>query len=126
MACLTNAKEAIDRGGISRGEITLRARITDKSDVEVSIEDNGVGIDAAVVSKVFDPFFTTYTDDQHLGMGLSMSRAYLQETGGAIDLRSDGDRTVVSLLYSSAALVPVDYSTGSGEVKEEDDSWSNL
>ena len=126
LACLTNAKEAIDRGGISRGEITLRARITDKSDVEVSIEDNGVGIDAAVMSKVFDPFFTTYTDDQHLGMGLSMSRAYLQETGGAIGVKSEGDGAVVTLLYPSTALVPVDHSTGSGDVKEGGESWSSL
>ena len=118
LACLTNAKDAIDRRGISHGEITLRAQITDRNDINVMVEDNGVGIDPAVLSKVFDPFFTTYTDDQHLGMGLAMSRAYLQETGGAIDVKSDGDGTVVTLHYSSAALVPVDHSTGSGDVKE--------
>lgn len=126
LACLTNAKDAIDRRGISQGEIILRARVTDKSDIEVTIEDNGAGIDAAVLSKIFDPFFTTYTDDQHLGMGLAMSRAYLQETGGAIDVKSDSDGTVATLRYSSAALVPVDHSTGSGDVQEDRDSCSSL
>jgi len=118
LACLTNARDGIDRRGRSQGKISLRARITSKGDIEVTIEDNGAGIDAAVLDKVFDPFFTTYTDDQHLGMGLAMSRAYLQETGGAIDVKSDGDGTVVTLLYSSAALSPLDHSTGSGDVQE--------
>ena len=126
LACLTNAKEAIDRRGKSQGEITLRARVSDKSDIEVTIEDNGAGIDAAVLSKVFDPFFTTYTDDRHLGMGLAISRAYLQETGGAIDVKSDSNGTVVTLRYSSAAMVPVDHSTGSGDVQKGRDSWSSL
>jgi len=58
-------------------------------------------------------------------MGLAMSRAYLQETGGAIDVKSDGDGTVVTLRYSSAALVPVDHLTDSGDVQEGRDSWSS-
>lgn len=118
LACLTNAKDAIDRRGISQGEITIRARITDKRDIEITIEDNGVGIEPAVLGKVFDPFFSTYTDDRHLGLGLATSRAYLEETGGIIRIESDGHGTVVTLFYSSTALALVDHSSGSSDVRE--------
>jgi PAS domain S-box-containing protein len=118
LACLTNAKDAIDRRGISQGEITIRARITDKRDIKITIEDNGVGIEPAVLGRVFDPFFSTYTDDRHLGLGLATSRAYLEETGGIIRIESDGDGTVVTLFYSSTALALVDHSSGSSDVRE--------
>jgi len=53
-------------------EISVRTR--DRGDhVEVRITDNGVGIPASIVGKVFNPFFTTKPTDQGTGLGLSIA-----------------------------------------------------
>lgn len=48
-------------------------------DVEIRIQDNGVGIDAETLSQIFDPFFTTKPIGQGTGMGLAMSYQIITE-----------------------------------------------
>ena len=54
--------------------------------VQVSIRDNGSGISAETMSKLFLPFFTTKS--QGTGLGLAISQRILQQAGGRIDVRS--------------------------------------
>ncbi|MFQ5738185.1 MAG: sensor histidine kinase, partial [Acidobacteriota bacterium] len=65
------------------GTIRLRTR-ADRSNslLEVSIEDNGVGMPEEQLKKVFDPFFTT--KPQGTGLGLSVSYTIVREHGGQI------------------------------------------
>ena len=46
---------------------------TDGYRVEVRVKDNGTGIPAEVVSKIYQPFFTTKPTGQGTGLGLSLS-----------------------------------------------------
>jgi signal transduction histidine kinase len=48
----------------------------------VSIEDNGVGLDAALSDKIFEHFVTT--KEGGIGLGLPLCRAILQDYGGEI------------------------------------------
>ena len=38
--------------------------------VEITVQDNGVGIPQNILDKIFDPFFTTKTPDKGTGIGL--------------------------------------------------------
>ena len=44
-----------------------------KDKVEISVRDNGMGISEKVLSKIFNPFFTTKPAGQGTGLGLSLS-----------------------------------------------------
>jgi signal transduction histidine kinase len=41
--------------------------------VEIHIRDNGTGIPAAIVDKIYQPFFTTKPSGEGTGLGLSLS-----------------------------------------------------
>lgn len=68
----------------SPGEIHIRAHTTPDRRVVLEVEDNGCGMDAQTVRKVFDPFFTTRLGQGGSGLGLSiaynMATATLQGT----------------------------------------------
>ncbi|MBS0316674.1 MAG: GHKL domain-containing protein, partial [Proteobacteria bacterium] len=57
--------------------------------LQVSVRDNGTGIDAEHLNRVFEPFFTTRTVGQGLGLGLSVSYAVIQRHGGTLRVASE-------------------------------------
>ena len=59
--------------------------------IEVTIRDNGSGIPADVIEKIFNPFFTTKPTDQGTGLGLALSNDIVREHGGAIRVTSEPD-----------------------------------
>jgi C4-dicarboxylate-specific signal transduction histidine kinase len=50
--------------------------------VQVTVEDSGMGIDPNAIEKIFEPFYTTKSTG--MGMGLSISRSILQRHGGGL------------------------------------------
>jgi PAS domain S-box-containing protein len=77
------------------GESDARAA---RREVVTSVEDTGCGIDLAVISKIFDPFFTQ--KDSGTGLGLSISQKIIEQHGGRIEVRSEvnkGSTFAVSL-----------------------------
>jgi nitrogen fixation/metabolism regulation signal transduction histidine kinase len=71
---LLNAVSAVD--GIKNPRITLSAMMSQEGGVVITVEDNGVGIEAEALEKMFIPFFTT--KKQGSGIGLSLSRQILR------------------------------------------------
>jgi hypothetical protein len=76
---LRNAIEAAPPG--SNVTIVLAA---DKSDVCLSVRDQGPGLSPSARSHLFEPLFTEKTDG--LGMGLYVARAIVEAHGGALAL----------------------------------------
>jgi len=65
---------------------------------QIRISDTGAGIPRGVLSKLFDPFFST--KPQGTGLGLSISQTIMQEHGGAIEVASrEGHGTTVLLNF---------------------------
>jgi signal transduction histidine kinase len=51
-------------------------------------QDDGPGIPADILSKIFDPFYTTKRPGRGTGLGLSISKAILREHGGNVEAAS--------------------------------------
>jgi PAS domain S-box-containing protein len=71
-----------------------------RREVAVTVEDTGIGIDPAVIQKVFDPFFTQ--KDSGTGLGLSISQKIAEQHGGRIEVKSELGRGTVFTVYLPA------------------------
>ena len=54
----------------------------ERDTIEVSVHDNGTGLNDETARKAFDPFFTTKQNG--LGVGLSLSRSIIEAHGGKL------------------------------------------
>jgi signal transduction histidine kinase len=80
-----NAAQAIEGSGTNRGSIRLVVdAVADMAVVAVS--DNGPGIEAKNLDRIFEPYFTTKTTGT--GLGLSIVREMVRRAGGSISARS--------------------------------------
>lgn len=88
-----NAKQAMPEGG--KVEIkTQNVVISPESDmplepgkyVELAIKDEGIGIPREILSKIFDPYFTTKSNES--GLGLAITYSILKKHGGHIRVES--------------------------------------
>ena len=86
---ITNAAQAQE--GMSAAKIILNTRAAQfngKGGVTVEVIDNGKGIPADVLPKIFDPFFSTKEIGKGTGLGLSISYKIIEEHGGKIEVES--------------------------------------
>jgi nitrogen fixation/metabolism regulation signal transduction histidine kinase len=81
---LKNAVQALE--GVTNPKITIAASETE-TDVIITIEDNGCGIDENMKAQLFDPNFTTKSTGS--GLGLAMVKNIMQESGGKIWFESE-------------------------------------
>jgi signal transduction histidine kinase len=79
---LKNATEALDRGNVW---VTAHAS---EGKAVVLIRDDGPGIAAAVLERVFEPGFTTKPAGKGSGLGLHISRRIVERHEGAITVTS--------------------------------------
>ncbi len=78
-----NAAEAAGRGG------TVAVRLAARGEtIEVTVEDSGPGLPAAVRARLFEPFFTTKA--RGTGLGLAVSRAIARAHGGELEVAPAG------------------------------------
>lgn len=73
--------------------------------VEIRVSDNGNGIPAKIVDKIFQPFFTTKPTGQGTGLGLSLSYDIITKAhGGELRVETkegEGTEFIIQLPYKS-------------------------
>lgn len=80
---INNAIDAIGKDGL----ITITTYPV-VGDIRVVVEDNGPGIDEDVLSRIFEPFYTTKDPGKGTGLGLSITYGLIKKLGGDITVRS--------------------------------------
>ena len=85
---LANARDAVMSKATGARQIAVRVRRGAAADFEVAIEDNGCGIAAADLDKIFQLGFTTKPDGH--GLGLHYSACAALELHGKLTARSPG------------------------------------
>ena len=84
-------------GGRPEPEVTVTCRET-PAEAEITVGDNGAGIETEHLERVFEPLFTTRP--QGTGMGLAIVQKLVTKMGGLVELRSQlGHGTTVELRF---------------------------
>jgi len=106
-----NARDAM----VSGGELTIRMGVQNVRDesqlgirsgryVVLSVQDTGIGMDAEILAKAVEPFFSTKEVGKGTGLGLSMVFGLAQQSGGALRLESVPSSGTTARLWLPIAL----------------------
>ena len=97
---ILNAVDAIYSASQPQGVISIQTRKSSDKTLEISIADNGKGIDSKSLENVFKPFFTTKS--QGTGLGLAISKRLVeQHNGGNITVANNpgGEGVIFTLTF---------------------------
>jgi two-component system NtrC family sensor kinase len=83
---ILNAAEAMDGKGCLTVATTFNQ---DENAVSAAVADTGPGMSAEVMSKIYDPFFTTKPPGKGTGLGLAIAYGIIQKHGGEINVQSE-------------------------------------
>jgi signal transduction histidine kinase len=89
---IDNAIFAMDKNG----RLTI-ASSCDAKNITVSIIDNGSGISKEILSRIFDPFFSTKKVGEGTGIGLDIVNRIIKHHNGEIKVKSEPGRTEFSV-----------------------------
>ena len=108
-----NARDAMPGGGT----VTLRAdsrtvpdpaapgSLTPGAYICIAVLDQGEGMPAEVLARVTEPFFTTKALGKGTGLGLAMARGFAEQSGGALQIKSEPQHgTTVALWLPRSAV----------------------
>ena|GEM_PF-2325779 len=80
---LVNAMQSLDLSGREPKNINCRT-FTAESHCFLEVSDNGIGIDTELLDLIFEPFVTTKSSYQGMGLGLSVVQSIMNALGGQV------------------------------------------
>jgi PAS domain S-box-containing protein len=109
---VANARDAMPSGGT----LTISTKpLDDGGRVEIIVTDTGVGMDAATLASMFEPFFST-KGERGTGLGLAVVEGVVRAAGGAVTATSEpGQGTAFSVALPSTDRPPSQAPPVSGE-----------
>ena len=76
--------------------------------IDISISDNGPGMSAEVLSRIFEPYFTTKPVGEGSGLGLAVVHGIVASHGGATEVRSAVNQGTTIVVRLPACGTPPD------------------
>jgi two-component system, cell cycle sensor histidine kinase and response regulator CckA len=103
MNLVLNARDAMPSGGrvtVETGNVDLEQSPTGSLHaVMVRITDTGCGMDAATLSRAFEPYFTTKPPGRGTGLGLATVFAFVSQSGGHVEAASEVGQGATFTVY---------------------------
>jgi two-component system, NtrC family, sensor kinase len=105
LALIMNAIDAMPQGG----NLWIASSSVDHH-VQIIVRDDGSGIPAEILPRIFEPFLTTKETGRGVGLGLAISHSILERHSGTIEVQSEAGRGT-----TFTVTLPVDAETKSIE-----------
>ncbi len=100
---IKNAQDNFKEKGMKKGKIDIYTYDLDQS-VCVEICDNGGGIPSSIMTKIFDPYFSTKDEKNGTGLGLYMSKTIIEEHHkGTLSVENRNDGVCFSIMIRGVA-----------------------
>ena len=88
---INNSKDVLIQNKPDNASISISV-YEDEKNINIKICDNGGGIDVDILSKVFDPYFSTKDEKQGTGLGLYMSKMIIENhLNGTIEVYNNDE-----------------------------------
>jgi len=110
---ISNARDAIDENNIKDGKIIVEDKQVG-DEVIITIKDNAGGVDESLLTRIFEPYFTTKEQGKGTGMGLYMSKEILEHMAGSIECSNTNE----------GALFTIKIPINGGEIEQNESSTS--
>lgn len=106
---IVNAKDALNNEGhiiIQTTQLNVQRTHYQEHMVQLSIIDDGCGMDEQTQKRVFEPFFTTKQNGRGSGLGLSMVYGFIRQSKGRVKIDSQLNQgTTIHLQLPIAKLI---------------------
>ena len=86
----SNARDAMQHEQAADGKVSISSQQLDHT-IVVDVEDNGSGIPAEVLKRIYEPFVTTKDPGKGTGLGMSLVYSIIEEHYGQITIQSPLD-----------------------------------